>query len=115
MTRVVALYSFNLSAKVMSCINIQANKADFEIFIFIGGCSLNCTEDDLKSYCSSIGVTPKACTNLETKASWYTAFKITVAEAERDKLMSPDLWPEGIFLRKFYAPRGQRMSGNVNL
>ena len=82
--------------------------------LFIGGCSLNCTEDDLKSYCSSIGVTPKACTNLETKASWYTAFKITVAEAQRDKLMSPDLWPEGIFLRKFYAPRGQRMSGNVN-
>jgi len=42
---------------------------------------------------------------LETKASWYKAYKLTVNANDRDKLLTPEAWPEGVFVRKYFKAR----------
>ena len=44
--------------------------------IFVGGCSLDSSTDDIKSHCDELVITLKLCESLPTKATWFSAFKI---------------------------------------
>ena len=73
--------------------------------LFIGGCNCETNVEDIKSYCNDLGVDLKKVEILQTKSEWYRAFKISVFLSDRDRLMSPETWPKGIFIRKFYKAR----------
>ena len=42
--------------------------------IFICGCDLNLTEDNILSHCASNDVVPKQCESLATRSFWYKPF-----------------------------------------
>ena len=69
--------------------------------IFIGGCSLDTSTDEIKSHCDELGITLKFCESLPTKATWYSAFKKGALEIDRETLLSADSWPENVFVRNF--------------
>ena len=49
---------------------------------------------------------------MQTKSEWYSAFKISMKQSERDMLMSADSWPQGVFVRKFYKAKIGRLNHN---
>ena len=46
----------------------------------------------------------------------FSYFKITAECKEVEEMYNPTLWPEGIFVRRFYEPRQPRpMAAGVNV
>ena len=82
---------------------VAANQRDLDLFI--GGCSLESSEDNIIEHCASLEITQKSIEVLESKADWYKAYKLTVCATDRDKLLDPTVWPEGVFVRKFFKAR----------
>ena len=76
-----------------------------DLDIFIGGCHLDSTEDEIKEICQTANVGVKALINLPTKSTWYKSYKLTVQHGDREKVLVPDVWPHGIFVRKFFFSR----------
>ena len=83
----------------------QLKSADKSYDLFVGNCNLVITTDVLSEYIKAeLNVSLINCEEL--KASRFTkSFKITVTECDRNTLLTPDSWPEGIKCRKFYSPR----------
>ena len=52
-----------------------------------------------------MNINVKKCEALVTKNGYSTSFKVTLCLTDRFKLLSSDVWPEGIVCRKFYNPR----------
>ena len=73
--------------------------------VFVGGCLLNSTAEQLDAYCKEGNLTLKKCEPLQTKSEWYKSYKISVDSSRRDDVLSKDFWPKGIFVRKFYRAR----------
>ena len=73
--------------------------------VFVGGCLLESTESQLTDFCRENGVTLKKCESLNSKSVWYKSYKISVDFSDRDRILSNEFWPKGIFVRKFYMPR----------
>ena len=47
------------------------------------------------------------CETLVSRNENSKSFKVTLNLVDRQKLLSPDVWPEGIICRKFYSSRKQ--------
>ena len=73
--------------------------------VFVGGCGLNSTALELQNYCNSSGVSVKKIESLPTKSEWYKAYKISISASDREILLDPNFWLEGIFVQKFFKPR----------
>ena len=69
--------------------------------VFIGGCDKATVCSDITEFCTTNGVQVRECISLPTKAQWYVAFKVSVTASDRDKLLNPEFWPAGVFVRKF--------------
>ena len=80
--------------------------------LFVGGCNCDTTVDDIKNYCKNMQVNLKKVEILQTKSDWYRAFKISMLQSEREKLMKPDSWPQGVFVRKYYKAKFSRNNNN---
>ena len=75
--------------------------------IFLGGCSISATPDDIKEYCSSLGVDVKKVEALATKSEWHKPFKISAVAADREKLLVASFWPKNCFVRKFFRAKSR--------
>ena len=56
------------------------------------------------------------CDEVPTKASYYKCFKVTALCDDPEFFYSPDIWPAGVFVRKFYVQRenkGPRKVGHI--
>lgn len=73
--------------------------------VFVGGCSLDAEEADITEFCKAGGVVVKKCEFLPTKSPWYTSFKVSLRQTDRDKVLDPDFWPCNIFVRKYFQGR----------
>ena len=51
---------------------------------------------------STFNVNTVKVEKLLIKTDLYSAYKITVFLSDRDKLLTPDLWPEDVVVDKFY-------------
>ena len=80
--------------------------------LFVSGCNHDTTVDDIKKYCSILGVDLKKAELMQTKSEWYSAFKISMKQSDRDTLMKSDSWPQGVFVRKFYKAKLGRDNRN---
>ena len=87
-----------------------AKKRDLDIFV--GGCSVESSEQELLDYCEEKNIPQKGIERLLTKSTWHQPYKLTVAAEDRDRLLSPELWPSGIFVRKFFK-NGSGRQNNV--
>ena len=64
-----------------------------------------CETDDIQAAVEAEGITVKNVVML-SKPEWRTrSFKITVASKDKAKVMSPDVWDEGIKIGYFYPER----------
>ena len=77
--------------------------------IFVGGCGLQTSADEISNYCRDNDVIVKKCESIETKSEWYKSYKISIDASIRDKLLDAEFWPEGIFVRKFFRPYKTRV------
>ena len=74
--------------------------------LYVGNCDFGVTSEALEKYISDeMNINIKKCEALVTKNGYSTSFKVTLCLTDRFKLLSSDVWPEGIVCRKFYNPR----------
>ena len=73
--------------------------------IFVGGCDKSSSEEGIKKHCENLGIQLMRTEQLTTRSEWYKAYKISMKATDREKLMLPDSWPQGIFVRKYFKPR----------
>ena len=74
--------------------------------MFIGNCSLETSENDIIDYIrEEAKVTVFKCSQLSTRRNDYKCFKVSLNLMERDKLLDGNIWPKGIFCRKFYRSK----------
>lgn len=76
--------------------------------VFIGGCGLDTVEADINSHCQANGISPKKCEAVSTVSEWQKSFKLSVLATDRDKVMTSDFWPMGVYVRKYFAKRSPR-------
>lgn len=73
--------------------------------VYIGRCNKDTVNDNIFEHCVEAGIRPVKCEALPIKSEWYCSFKLTVNASDRETLMTPDFWPDGIVARKYYRPR----------
>ena len=74
--------------------------------IYIGNVNLGIDTEIVTQYIKGeTGIDIKNCIALNTRNPNHTSFKISVALADRETLLSADVWPEGVICRKFHSPR----------
>ena len=74
--------------------------------IYLGNCDLAVTEDDISQYIDEeINVQILRCELLSSRNENCKSFKVTMNLNDREKLLLPEVWPEGILCRKFYSAR----------
>ena len=80
--------------------------------LYIGNCDENVTCEIISQYIvDEMNIKIENCVALVPKSgSSSSSFKITLNLDDRLKLLSPDVWPEGIVCRKFYSPRSLNSS-----
>ena len=76
--------------------------------VFIGGCGLDTVEADINSHCQANGISPKKCEVVSTVSEWQKSFKLSVLATDRDKVMTSDFWPMGVYVRKYFAKKSPR-------
>ena len=74
--------------------------------IYIGKCWKNTVEKNIIDYCKEeCNIDVKSVSALETRSQYYKSFKISVPLLDRDFLLNPNIWPQGIIVRKFFKPK----------
>jgi hypothetical protein len=73
--------------------------------VFVGRCDPGVTCKDITDHCAEIGKTTVNCERILTKSDIYVSFKLTVNADDRDSILIPDVWPNGVLVRKFYGPK----------
>ncbi len=89
--------------------------------LFIGRCEPSMKTENVINHCKDVcNINVLNCEELKTKSLRFKSFKISVSFDERNILLDPKLWDEGIIIRKFYTPRvnhlnkSDRASVNLN-
>ena len=80
--------------------------------VFLGNLDLGVTPEALLDYISDeLNVNVMKCELLVSKYienPSSKSFKVTLNISDRDKLLSPEAWPEDVICRKFYSARNAR-------
>ena len=70
--------------------------------IYVGNVNLGVTDEIVAKYVrDETNMTIEKCTALNIRNPNYSSFKISVCLKDRETLLSPDVWPEGVICRKF--------------
>ena len=80
--------------------------ANRKMDLFVARCDLQTTPNEIINYCKdSCKINVLNCIDLNSKSEYFKSFKLTVALSDRNALLSADMWPEGIIVRKFFKRR----------
>ena len=76
--------------------------------LYVGNCDLEVTPKTVSEYIhKEMNIVVQKCQLLASKNENSKSFKVTLKLNDRQKLLSSEVWPEGIICRKFYSPRNQ--------
>lgn len=79
--------------------------------LYIGNCDPSLTCDELKRYIfDETSISVISVEELNTSIPFSKSFKISATFDERDKLLTPDVWPVGIICRKFFKPLNRKLN-----
>ena len=95
----------NREVNVSGTGTVSNNLVGVQRIIFVGGCEKNSSEEGIKKHCENLGIQLMKIEQLTTRSEWYKAYKISMKATDREKLMLPDSWPQGIFVRKYFKPK----------
>ena len=74
--------------------------------IYLGNCELDVTPVSISDYIfKEMNITVNKCEALVSRNENSKSFKVSLNLRDREKLLSPEVWPEGIICRKFYSGR----------
>ena len=74
--------------------------------LYIGNCETSVTVQLLTTYIKDeLSINIQGCEQLNSNNAHCKSFKVTLNMKDRQKLLSPDFWPEGIVCRKFFSSR----------
>ena len=74
--------------------------------LYIGNCDNDVTSDSISEYIANeMNIDIVKCESLVSKNVNCKSFKVTLKINDRMKLLSPEIWPEGIICRKYYSQR----------
>ena len=77
--------------------------------IYVGNLDVNVTVEAIVDYVQNdIGVSIEKCEVLKSKNPNNSSFKLSLTLDNRNKLLDPEAWPEGIICRKFYSSRNSK-------
>ena len=79
-----------------------------DLDIYVGGLDVETTSVDIETHCNENNIIFTKIEKLATKSQNHQPFKITVAAADREKYLIPEIWPEGVFVRKYFNPRSSK-------
>ena len=99
------------------CSNIKAvKKVSKPTEIFATRFQPDITESDIKSYIISefCDVESISIKKLKAKYSTYSSFKIFIIGISLKDALNEESWPEGIFVKRFYAPKMESTASAVN-
>ena len=82
------------------------------VHMFVSRLDSGTTSDQLKEHLSNHNIDVFCIEALETKHHSYASFKITIPSNKFMIFRSDQVWPEGIYVRKFY---GTRNAASTNL
>ena len=88
--------------------NKKSNSDDFKsaerfVDVFIGRVEKSVNSEIISNYISdNFEIKCVGIEKLETKTDQYNCFKVNVNIHDREKLFKPELWPEGIVIKKYY-------------
>lgn len=63
--------------------------------------------DDIVSFMKSEHEKDVTCEKLKTKFDTYSSFKVSTTYEHSELVMSPDSWPKGILIRKYFEPKAR--------
>ena len=73
------------------------------------------TDNDLKEFIESEGVEMFDFEKQSNESAFTQSFRIRFQTDDYNKVMSPEFWPQGICVRKFYRPKGSMSQKRENL
>ena len=74
--------------------------------LYIGNCHNDVTPDSISKYIvDETNIRIVKCESLASRNESCRSFKVTLKISDRQRLLSPEVWPEGIICRKFYSKR----------
>ena len=77
--------------------------------VFLGGCGLDTTEESINNYLDGKGVTILKCETINSRSEWHKCYKVSASPENRVKLLEAELWPQGIFVGKYYKPKSSQI------
>ena len=77
-------------------------------FIFIYRVDKNADCADIQEYMNTKDITIRSISKLSKDESKFNSFKAEIKVTDLDDVLEPYFWPEGIYVRRFYAPRQQK-------
>ena len=91
--------SRKVSSSVLKCAMRTAD-------LYIGNCDPGVTVDILSTYIKEdLNIDIVRCEKLQSRYDNYSSFKVTLNVNDRIKLLSSEVWPDGVVCRKFFSPR----------
>ena len=73
---------------------------------YIGNCDMSVNSESLSDYIfKEMNIRINNCEPLDSKNPQAKSFKVNLNIRDREKLLSAEVWPEGIVCRKYYNPR----------
>ena len=86
--------------------NAKLKSADRIMEMYIGRCDENITSDDLNRYLNDdLKLKPRKIVQLETRVPYSSAFKAVISFADKEKMLDPQSWPEGVICRRYFTKR----------
>ncbi len=72
---------------------------------FVSRVDSEASPDDLRSYLSGRSIDVRDLVCISHTNSKYKSFKLTVPASQSQDLLSPEMWPEGVNVRKYVHPK----------
>ena len=86
-----------------STTDTKLKSAERILDIYVGNCDISTTCDTLTEYIlDESSMKLKNCIELKSSHGYSKSFKISVLSNERDLLLKPEIWPNGVSVRKFF-------------
>ena len=84
------------------CATTLKAKAGRFTAVFVSRLDPDTTEDDMECYMRETHNLKSTCSKLRSKHDSYASFKVEVFCQNLSDFYSPDKWPAGIYLRRFF-------------
>ncbi len=66
------------------------------------------SDDVIKEYIETNGIRVRSFACVSNDLSMYKSFKLEISVSDMEKVLNADFWPTGVWVRRFYSPKGSR-------